>query len=649
MAMALLAFKRPLDGALEMHRRGYKVFPLQENGKRPAFEGWQDWALNATEKKIEDYGTANPLSNWGVYCGPSGLCVIDIDTKDGHNGAKSLKRLQDQYGQLPETTTVETPSGGYHLYYEGETKSVNGQLGDGLDVKSRGGYVVAPGSRIGNKAYEIVNDIPTVKLPPWVSKLLDEKKAPIQLQDGQLVKSGTRNQTLAQLAGVMRRSGLGAKAIEAALVVANDEQLDDPLPMEEVKAIAASIARYKPEHAGAASDFLAVPAGQMAKSGDQLEIAKIPKRDWIMDKRFVGGFISVIVSPGGVGKSLLTMLDAAAVATGMPLTGFKVQKAGPVWLYNTEDPLDEIDRRLAALSIYHGLPPKDLKDIKYTSGRDAPLILAKADKNGLTINTAAIDAAVTYIKENKIVLLIADPFVRTHEVQENDNMHIDKVAWCFQRIADRTGCAIALVHHTSKAGSNSGADMNSARGASSLVNAARIAHVLASMTEADADAFGIPEARRPWFMRLDNAKANLQAPAMRADWFEKVSVTLPNTDDVGTLQTAGLVDITKEKEQDIIDMACRDLAMCMSDILKPDQELSIIDVKEHVLTHPKYGHLMGGIASDRRCKERVITLLRHGCQTNNKKFEYVFDEDRRSKHWVRCSKVQIPAADDFLR
>ena len=59
-------------------------------------------------------------------------------------------------------------------------------------------------------------------------------------------RDGSRNATLASLAGSMRARGLQLEAIEAALLVTNVQQCNPPLPDDEVRAIARSISNYAP-------------------------------------------------------------------------------------------------------------------------------------------------------------------------------------------------------------------------------------------------------------------------------------------------------------------------------------------------------------------------------------------------------------------
>jgi P4 family phage/plasmid primase-like protien len=85
-----------------------------------------------------------PNCNWGVDCGGSGLVVIDVDPKDG--GFTSIETLESEVGPLPTTLRSRTGSGGMHLFYRSTTVEVPSRVGwlKGVDIRSRGGYVVLP-------------------------------------------------------------------------------------------------------------------------------------------------------------------------------------------------------------------------------------------------------------------------------------------------------------------------------------------------------------------------------------------------------------------------------------------------------------------------------------------------------------------------
>lgn len=632
-----LQFSHPVAGALYLYDQGLKVFPCVPNGKEPAFNGWQEWAAKATRKRIEEFGKANAMHNWGVEC--SGFLVIDLDKKNGKNGEASLKNILDKGGhQLPKTLRVRTTSGGRHLYYQAENgKNTVGALGEGIDTRGVGGYVVAPGSRIDDKAYELECQDPIAECPAWVPAALAEirKAAPIQ---GQVIE-GERNNTLASIAGTMRRRGLGFEAIHAALLAVNDNQLERPLEPEEVELIARSVSKYSPEVAEVAAEFLATPKIKCFNAND-IDLEKIPPRDWIMQNRYVGGFISVLVAPGGVGKSTLSLLDAVAVATGKDLTGFEVKSKGGVWIYNTEDPVDEMKRRLMALAIHHKIPRGTLKNVHYSSGRESPLIFVKAGRNGIAVNQVAIDECVEFIKANKIKLFLVDPFVHAHEVSENDNMQIAKVVLCFSQIADRTGCAVGIVHHTRKPGADGTAagDADQARGASALVNAARIAYTLTAMNKEEAATLSVDQERRGWYMRLDNAKANMQPPAARADWFEKISVTLPNLDDVGTIERVPLTDGSEQRRLEKLEACAADLAVALAGIMDVGEAITVNDAFFQITTNPELYHLFGSVKANEGVKSMCAFLGKSPAYAG-KYFTLEFtpkSKAGRSVHEVKC-------------
>lgn len=85
-----------------------------------------------------------------LYPGSINAIVLDIDVKDGKNGFEVIEDLEARYGRLPRTTTVKTMSGGAHLWFKSPTNEPiqNSQLGpsNDIDVRSYGGYVVAPGN-----------------------------------------------------------------------------------------------------------------------------------------------------------------------------------------------------------------------------------------------------------------------------------------------------------------------------------------------------------------------------------------------------------------------------------------------------------------------------------------------------------------------
>src|SRR5260370_1982327 len=75
-----------------------------------------------------------------------------------HDGGDVLTVLAEWAGQLwPVTYTVKTPTGGLHLYYTApdgpEIRNSVGKIGPLIDVRGGGGYVLAAGSGLDERAY----------------------------------------------------------------------------------------------------------------------------------------------------------------------------------------------------------------------------------------------------------------------------------------------------------------------------------------------------------------------------------------------------------------------------------------------------------------------------------------------------------------
>ena len=262
--------------------------------------------------------------------------------------------------------------------------------------------------------------------------------------------------------------------------------------------------------------------------------ATIPCRQWLYGYHLIRQFVSLTVAPGAVGKTSLMIAIALALVIARDLIGTKVF-GGPhrVWLWNLEDPREEIERRILATMSHYSITPEDIGDRLYLdSGRDNGLCIARQDRSGFTILEPVVDALVAELVKRRIDVLIVDPFVSSHQVSENDNGAIDAVAKAWGKVAERANCAIELVHHLRKLG-DAEATAESARGAVALVAAARSVQVLNRMSKEEAEKAGV-DTHRGYF-RVGDDKNNLAPSAADADWFHMESVNLPNGDNVGVV------------------------------------------------------------------------------------------------------------------
>lgn len=254
---------------------------------------------------------------------------------------------------------------------------------------------------------------------------------------------------------------------------------------------------------------------------------KIPLRDWLYGRLLVRRFMTVTISPGGVGKSSLIACEALAMVSGKNLLGVLPMRRLKVWLWNLEDPQEETARKIQAAAKHFDLTQDDLTGWLFVnSGRDHALVIAKEVRGGTIVLRPVIDNLVQQIKEHGIDVLEVDPFVSCHEVSENDNSAIDMIAKEWSRVAELANCAVHLVHHTRKAPLGTEVTTDSSRGAKALTDAARVARALNQMTEEDAAKAGVDNHRL--FFRSFNDKTNLAPPVAVSNWFKLASVWLDN-------------------------------------------------------------------------------------------------------------------------
>jgi hypothetical protein len=238
------------------------------------------------------------------------------------------------------------------------------------------------------------------------------------------------------------------------------------------------------------------------------------------------GYVSVLVAPGGVGKTGYAMGVALALTTGRSIYGEKIYQRVNVAVLNLEDPMDELERRLAALMIHHNIDRSEVEGRYFLySSDDRPLSIAAISEDGYDIVHPDEQAIIREIRAHNIGVLICDPFAESHELEENSNQQMIKAAAAWRRIARATGCAILLLHHVRKGVAS---DIDAARGAKALTDSARVGLLMAAMTEVEAEGFDIAVEERTRYVRLDDAKANMARRAGVARWFQLQTIELCN-------------------------------------------------------------------------------------------------------------------------
>ena len=204
-----------LKQALQYLERGWPVVPCIPNSKI-ALVKWAQYQERLPERATVETWFANANNNIALITGKlSGVVVIDIDPR--HGGSLD--------GHDP-TLTVQTPSGGWHLYYGHPGFNIPnsaGLYGPGVDVRGDGGYVLLPPSCIDGNYYEPGDPHDIMPLPdrfrvrPPESAYVPPGQNHLSVRDivADGVREGGRNEAIAKVAGSFAR---GDMAIDMALV-----------------------------------------------------------------------------------------------------------------------------------------------------------------------------------------------------------------------------------------------------------------------------------------------------------------------------------------------------------------------------------------------------------------------------------------------
>jgi RecA-family ATPase len=141
-------------------------------------------------------------------------------------------------------------------------------------------------------------------------------------------------------------------------------------------------------------------------------------------------------------KSFLALSLGVAVASGMPCFGrFAVPAPGPVLLYPAEDALSTVRRRIEGICA--------AQDIDFAA---LPLYVITAPRLQLDVQADRAQLRET-IECYKPKLLILDPFVRLHSIDENASGEVAPLLQHLRYLQRTYHLAVALVHHAKKGAS----------------------------------------------------------------------------------------------------------------------------------------------------------------------------------------------------
>lgn len=227
----------------------------------------------------------------------------------------------------------------------------------------------------------------------------------------------------------------------------------------------------------------------------------------------IAGTIGALVSPGGVGKSMLALQLATQVAGGPDLLGVGELPKGQVIYLPAEDPPVAIHHRLYALGAQL---TTNQQRIVNDGLRIEPLVGKCPD----ITHKSWFDYLKRAAEGRRLMLL--DTLRRFHLEEENASGPMAQVIGRMEAIAADTGCSILFFHHASKgtAAMGSGDQQQASRGSSVLVDNIRWQSYLSGMTQSEAKDWGVDAAQRGYFVRYGVSKVNYGSP-FQERWFRR--------------------------------------------------------------------------------------------------------------------------------
>lgn len=216
---------------------GWHLLPCRAGTKVPAAKNGVYAATNDLDK-ILSIASKHPDLNWAVANAPSGLYVIDIDSKSG--GLATLDVIERAYTRLKTPLVAYTPNGGWHLYFrmQVDLPCTVGRIAKGIDTRGVGGYTMIPPSVVGGSLYgeylwldEAGLDAELPPVPQWLIDMLtkpivEDDAVRVEDLDGSAQRivewlykapEGERNNRLFWAACECRRIGIGLTQAQSAL------------------------------------------------------------------------------------------------------------------------------------------------------------------------------------------------------------------------------------------------------------------------------------------------------------------------------------------------------------------------------------------------------------------------------------------------
>ena len=177
----------------------------------------------------------------------------------------------------------------------------------------------------------------------------------------------------------------------------------------------------------------------VSRAGELAEQSRPP--EWLIEGLWAKEAVGVLGAQPKSCKTFLALDMAVSVASGSPcLRQFPVPSPGPALIYPAEDALGVIHQRLGGICAAAAVDLKRLALYVITAPRlhlDCPEDRRKLQET---------------IRRIQPVLLVLDPFIRLHRIDENASNQVAPILGYLRELQREFHLAVLLVHHTRKGG-----------------------------------------------------------------------------------------------------------------------------------------------------------------------------------------------------
>jgi len=458
----------------EYTKRGWKIFPVEQNGKRPAKRN-NGAMLSYTDASTDAdaliaYFEAHPDANLGLNLVDSGLVCIDVD--DYKTDCKFQEFMVGK--DMPPTLTQKSASGGTHYLFEDDkVDQFPGEMCQQVDIKHKG-YILIEPSRIDGKPYVWQTDDAPAKLPSWVPR---KSTAPLleQGQTGQKpdmsslsgihidLARGTVNPSdliaqiqggnnwhnnIVSLVGYYVSQGWSAAQVHDVTdgLTLSGWSVDQTRREVQMAYDGAINKGYMPIVPKAPSELLKAPATAPLKAqvSSQLlypgDARPILTSNYLVKRWLDRGTTSVIYGESNIGKSFFVMDMCYCVAAGIDWHGYKTVQ-GPVLYLALEGGLG-MANRLYAIQQKYGCNNVPL------AVRRAPLDMLNSDEDLQTLGALIQEVQDQY---GQLAMIVIDTLSRALAGgDENSSTDLGRMVKVSDAVVEQSGAHVSMVHHSGK-------------------------------------------------------------------------------------------------------------------------------------------------------------------------------------------------------